>query len=91
MKLHNKATLKQPRQNARRRIERRAEALQLRGTIHVVLNVVLPRPHDFHRRTDPLRQLHGFDYEVLVRAPAKAAAEEGDVRLDLVERKFGEL
>src|SRR5262245_23455774 len=79
-----------PRHRTSVRAERRAESLHLRGIVHVVLDVVLARPYDFHRNTRALRQLDRFDDEVLVRAPTESTAQVGDVCFDLLERNTGE-
>ena len=72
-------------------IERRRELRVRRGAVLVVLHVVGARPHDHDRSGDSLADLHRFQNEVRLRAPAEAAAAEGRVHADFLRREPGDL
>jgi hypothetical protein len=62
-----------------------------RRAVEVVLNVVLARPDHLHGAVHPGRDFRGLDHEVLLGAPAEAAAEEGRVDPGIFRADAGRL
>ena len=71
-----------PRRHGSGRRQAGAQSVMSRGTIVVVLNVVLTRPHDFHRSLCFLRQKRGFGGVVIHESPTESAARPTEMHGD---------
>src|SRR5258708_21560298 len=58
------------------RVKARRDPVVPIGPVHVVLDVLLARPHDLHRAIDLLGNLNGANCAISFQPPAKAAADE---------------
>jgi hypothetical protein len=73
------------------RVETSRHAIVESGTIHIVLNVLLPRPDDLDRTVDLLPDGRGLRDEIHLEPPAEAAADQMVVDGDFLRRKSGDL
>lgn len=67
-------------------VEARAKKVAGRGTVEIVMNVVLASPDDLNRGFRLAGEKRSFDGVILNQATAEASADERDVNLDAVAR-----
>jgi hypothetical protein len=72
-------------------VETSGESVIPIGTIHVVLNVFLPGPHDLHGTVDVLRDLDSANDAIGLQPSAEAAADQMVVDHDLIQRQPSDL
>src|SRR5215469_8239719 len=73
------------------RIETGGNPIEPVRPVHVVLDIFLTRPHDFHRAVDMLRDLDGAGGTVGPQPPPEAPADQVVVDDDLVQGQAGGL
>ena len=69
------------------RIETGGQPVEPIGPIHVVLDILLAGPHDFHWTVDMLGDLDGAGDVIGLQPPAEPSAEQMVVDHDLVQRQ----
>ena len=68
-------------------IQAGSEAIVVVGTVHVVLHVLLARPHNFYRSVHLLGDPHRLGNEIDIQAPSESTPQQVVMYLDFLQRQ----